>query len=106
MNVNYSDGLLKYKIILANLSLKLYLIVRTFSTMNKSRHAYCIIAHTDYYCLSRLVELVDDERNDIFLLFDKKSSIRKMSLPETFNSRIFTLPESQLIDIQWGGCRS
>lgn len=70
--------------------------------MNKSRHAYCIIAHTDYYCLSRLVELVDDERNDIFLLFDKKSSIRKMSLPETFNSRIFTLPESQLIDIQWG----
>ena len=26
-----------------------------------------------------------------------------MSLPETFNSRIFTLPESQLIDIQWGG---
>ncbi len=30
MNVNYSDGLLKYKIILANLSLKLYLIVRTF----------------------------------------------------------------------------
>lgn len=38
--------------------------------MNK--HAYCIIAHNDKFCLETLLNLLDDKRNDIFLLIDKK----------------------------------
>lgn len=54
------------------------------------KHAYCIIAHTDYYCLTKLVSLLDDERNDIFLLYDKKSQLRAMPFPDVKLSNLFT----------------
>lgn len=38
--------------------------------MNK--HAYLIIAHNNFYILEKLLLLIDDERNDIFLHIDKK----------------------------------
>lgn len=38
--------------------------------MNK--HAYLIIAHNEFYILEKLIKLLDDERNDIFLHIDKK----------------------------------
>lgn len=38
------------------------------------KHAYCIIAHTDRYCLERLLNLLDDARNDIYVLLDKKAN--------------------------------
>lgn len=71
--------------------------------MVTSRHAYCIIAHNDYYCLEKLIALVDDPRNDIFLVLDKKSELRKRPLPKTNYSKLVTPEDSQLIDIQWGG---
>lgn len=71
--------------------------------MKTRRHAYCIIAHTDFYCLEKLIALIDDPRNDIFLVLDRKSSLRNLSLPKTQFSRIITPPDSQLIDIHWGG---
>lgn len=69
------------------------------------RHAYCIIAHNDYYCLDKLISLVDDERNDIILVLDKKSELRKMEIPKAKLSRIIMPENTQLIDIQWGGYR-
>ena len=36
------------------------------------KHAYLILAHNNFYCLERLLKLLDDERNDIFLHVDKK----------------------------------
>lgn len=36
------------------------------------KHAYLIIAHNEFYILERLLKLIDDERNDIYLHIDKK----------------------------------
>lgn len=38
----------------------------------EKKHAYLIIAHNNFYCLEKLLLLLDDERNDIFLHIDKK----------------------------------
>lgn len=57
-----------------------------------SRHAYCIIAHTDSYCLQTLIDLLDDERNDIILLFDKKAPIDQFTNIRSKKSRIVTPP--------------
>lgn len=39
--------------------------------MNK--HAYLIIAHNNFYILKKLIALIDDERNDIYIHIDKKT---------------------------------
>ncbi len=36
------------------------------------KHAYLVIAHNNFYTLSRLISMLDHERNDIFLHIDKK----------------------------------
>ncbi|MBR4920420.1 MAG: hypothetical protein IKZ62_03765 [Prevotella sp.] len=38
----------------------------------ESKHAYCILAHDKWGLLQRLIELIDDERNDIYLHVDAK----------------------------------
>lgn len=40
--------------------------------MLDKKHAYCIMAHGNLHQLQRLVDALDDERNDIFLHIDKK----------------------------------
>ena len=37
------------------------------------RHAYLILAHKNFTQLRKLVELLDDSRNDIFIHVDKKA---------------------------------
>lgn len=37
--------------------------------------AYLIIAHNEPLILKTLISLIDDVRNDIFILIDKKSDI-------------------------------
>lgn len=39
---------------------------------NKNRHAYMIICHNNFEQLCLLLELLDDERNDIYIHVDKK----------------------------------
>lgn len=36
------------------------------------KHAYLIIAHNNFYILERLLKLIDDDRNDIYIHIDKK----------------------------------
>lgn len=36
------------------------------------KHAYLIMAHNDFYTLEKLLCLIDDERNDIYIHIDKK----------------------------------
>lgn len=36
------------------------------------KHAYLIIAHHEFEILKKLVQAIDDERNDIYIHFDKK----------------------------------
>ncbi len=37
------------------------------------KHAYCIMAHSNWEQLQILVDAIDDERNDIFLHIDAKA---------------------------------
>lgn len=62
------------------------------------RHAYLIIAHHEFVVLQRLIDLLDDVRNDIYIHFDKKVK----DIP------VLTCTYSQLhivenrIDVRWG----
>ena len=70
--------------------------------MEMSKHAYLILAHNNFYILEKLIKLLDDERNDIFIHIDKKindfdeSHFQKMI---TKSSLVFVNPR---IDVKWG----
>lgn len=62
------------------------------------KHAYLIIAHTNFEQLQTLINLLDDPRNDIYLHVDKKAK----------NVPVFTAKHSWLhriepINVVWGG---
>lgn len=70
--------------------------------MGNLRHAYLILAHNNYYILEKLIKLLDDERNDIFIHVDKKiegfdepyflSKVQKSKL-------VFVRPR---VNVKWG----
>ena len=62
------------------------------------KHAFLIMAHNKYDQLRKLIELLDDERADIYLHIDKKSE-----LPVGLKTKHSQLYLFQSIDIQWGG---
>lgn len=67
------------------------------------RHAYLILAHKNFGQLRKLIGLLDDKRNDIFVHVDAKA---KDFRPEDFEgacrfSRLHFLPER--IKVNWGG---
>lgn len=45
------------------------------------RHAYCIIVHNNPDQLNILVDLIDDERNDIYIHVDKDVDIQQFTPP-------------------------
>lgn len=63
------------------------------------KHAYLIIAHKSKKLLYKLVEALDDSRNDIFIHLDKKADFDIADL-STSRSQLFLLP--QRIDARWG----
>ena len=66
------------------------------------KHAYCIIAHNDRYCLEKLISMLDNERHDIFILPDKKTSPDFESGIETKKSYLEILPKDKRVDVRWG----
>lgn len=66
------------------------------------KHAYCIIAHKDDYVFKALLKTIDDSRNDIFVLADKKS--KQFDIPQIQKickkSEIIFIPQ---IKVYWGG---
>ena len=36
------------------------------------KHAYLILVHNDFEILGQLIRAIDDERNDIYIHFDRK----------------------------------
>lgn len=63
------------------------------------KHAYLIIAHNDPVLLAVLVEILDDERNDIYILIDKKADAAQFSvIKATKSSLVFV----HRVDIRWG----
>lgn len=62
------------------------------------KHAYLILAHNEFDLLRKLVEAIDDPRNDIFIHFDAK--VKDIPVIESKASRIVVL--SERIDVRWG----
>lgn len=62
------------------------------------KHAYLIIAHHEFEILERLVSALDDDRNDIYIHFDKK--IEKIPDIKSKKARLFKLEKR--LDIRWG----
>lgn len=62
------------------------------------KHAYLIIAHNEFQQLQRLVEALDDSRNDIFIHIDKK--VKNIPPINVRKSKLMIL--NNRIDIRWG----
>lgn len=65
------------------------------------KHAYLILAHGNFKILSVLLEMLDDERNDIFIHFDAKAKVDK-SIFSVKYSKLYFVPDDKRIDIRWG----
>jgi hypothetical protein len=66
------------------------------------KHAYMIIAHNEFEILRKLVTLLDDERNDIYLHIDLKEKSFDFEKFESIpaKSNIYFVPR---IKVNWGG---
>src|SRR5690606_28207709 len=63
-----------------------------------TKHAYLIIAHHEFELLQRLVTQLDDERNDIYIHYDKKI----VNLPKILVDRSTLYILDRRIDVRWG----
>lgn len=62
------------------------------------KHAYLIMAHNNWRILEKLLILLDDKRNDIYLHIDRKSDLVDFS-NKVHNASLFVYHE---IDVRWG----
>lgn len=62
------------------------------------KHAFLIMAHNQFLSLKELISVLDDERNDIFVHFDKKN--KEIPSLSTRHSRIVVLKNR--INVIWG----
>lgn len=62
------------------------------------KHAYLIIAHNEFEILSRLLQAIDNERNDIYIHFDRK--LKNCPAYKTWRARLYILTDR--IDVRWG----
>lgn len=65
------------------------------------KHAYCIIAHGYWTTLQRLVNCLDDERNDIYIHVDMKSYNGYLTYIKGVNCRHSTLKVFSKLDVRW-----
>lgn len=68
------------------------------------KHAYLILAHHNFGQLKKLLTLLDDERNDIYIHIDRKAHISEKELDDL--SRAVTkanLEWTERIKVTWGG---
>lgn len=63
------------------------------------KHAYLIIAHNEIYVLRKLISFIDDERNDIYLLIDKKVKDKEYYQLHTKKSNLYYCDG---VKIYWG----
>ncbi|MCQ2181885.1 MAG: beta-1,6-N-acetylglucosaminyltransferase [Bacteroidales bacterium] len=62
------------------------------------KHAYLIMAHTDFDMLQRLVSEIDDSRNDVYIHFDRKVP----SVPSITAERSSLFVLQDRVDVRWG----
>lgn len=66
------------------------------------RHAYLILAHTNFGQLRKLLELLDDPRNDIFVHVDGKADFDAAQWKDACRSSRLTFTDRRL-KVHWGG---
>lgn len=66
------------------------------------RHAYLILAHRNFSQLKKLAELLDDERNDIFIHVDSKAEFNPADWIGTCSHSALAFIEPR-IRVNWGG---
>ena len=66
------------------------------------RHAYLILAHKNFTQLRKLVELLDDSRNDIFIHVDAKAKFDKEEWKGSCRHSSLSFIEPR-IHVNWGG---
>ena len=62
------------------------------------KHAYLILVHNDFEILGQLIRAIDDERNDIYIHFDRK--VAHCPDCRTLHAGLMVLTER--IDVRWG----
>jgi hypothetical protein len=62
------------------------------------KHAYLIITHNEFEVLEKLLQAIDDERNDIYIHFDRK--VKQLPLLQTGHAGLYMLDNR--IDVRWG----
>lgn len=72
--------------------------IRESDILMIKKHAYLIIANRNFHQLKTLISLIDDYRNDIYVLIDKTSKEARVHL-SCKSSKLFILKE---IPIYWG----
>lgn len=70
--------------------------------MEGNKHAYLIMAHNNFYVLEKLLSLLDDERNDIFLHIDKKVKAFDFDRFAGFCKKAKVIYPSKRISGGWG----
>ena len=66
-----------------------------------NKHAYLIIAHNNFYILEKLIQLLDYEKNDIYIHIDKKVKNFDFTYYKNLaqKSKVFY---TERIDVRWG----
>jgi hypothetical protein len=68
------------------------------------KHAYIIVSNNNFRVLEAALHLIDDTRNDIYLLFDKKSKVskhQKSNLCSICNQSQVHVCKDKIVN--WGG---
>lgn len=70
--------------------------------MTQQKHAYLIMAHDNYYCLEKLLMLLDDARNDIFLHIDAKVKNFDFDHFRSLCKNAQVIYPKKRINVRWG----
>lgn len=65
-----------------------------------NKHAYLIIAHNEFEILNLLIKAIDDKRNDIYILIDKK--VKHVPTISCVYSKLYLLNDKERVDVRWG----
>lgn len=66
------------------------------------RHAYLIMAHNNFYVLEKLICMLDDDRNDIYLHIDKKVGYFDFNHYRNLVTKSKLIFTNERLDVRWG----
>jgi hypothetical protein len=70
--------------------------------MKNAKHAYLIMAHNNFSILEKLIKLLDDKRNDIYIHIDKKVSHFDFNYFKQLTQKS-NIHFVKRMNVQWGG---